>query len=457
MSAQTVATASPGMPVSRTAGRWRRVRGPIAWMLVGVALVFGVRKAVNRGTWPDRLVGPLLLSDTTGLADVIVVPAAGVTGACTSNLNSIQRTLLAARLFDEHRAPLVLFSGGIATGTSCAVADVMAALARRLGVPSERILVERASRTTWENAESSAPLLQGHGARTILLVTDRLHMWRTQAAFERFGFRIERTAVPVYDGHRDNVEMLYMALRETVAIRYYRALGRIGGSLGPAGGQAPAAPPARGTKPMTLANPTGPVVLLGASYAAGWKAPRLGGVALVNRGVAGQQSFELLARFDADVLPAKPRAVIIWGFINDVFRSSREKVGDALTRSRKSTEEMVQRARANGIEPILATEVTVRQKNTFSDNVMTFIGGVLGRESYPGYVNAQVLANDKWLRAYAEREGLLLLDLQPVLSDASGYRRSDLAVDDGSHISEAGYRALTAYADPLLTTYFRAR
>lgn len=425
-------------------------------MLVGVVLVFGVRKAVNRGTWPDRLVGPLLLSDTSGPADVIVVPAAGVTAACTSNVNSLHRVLLAARLFEQHRAPLLLFSGGTPSGMSCAVADVMATLARRLGVPAERILVETASRSTWENAEASTPLLQAHGARTILLVTDRLHMWRTQASFERFGFHIERTAVPVYDGHHNNVEMLYMGMREAVAIRYYRALGRIGASLGPAGGQtAPAT--AHGAKPMTLANPNGPVVLLGASYAAGWKAPRLGGKPIVNRGVAGQQSFELLARFDADVLPAKPRAVIIWGFINDVFRSSRDKVGDALARSRRSTEEMVQRARAHGVEPILATEVTVRQKNTVSDNVMTFIGGVLGRESYPGYVNGQVLENNKWLRTYAAREGLLLLDLQPVVSDASGYRRRDLAVDDGSHISEAGYGALTAYADPLLTTYFRTR
>ena len=26
--------------------------------------------------------------------------------------------------------------------------------------------------------------------RTILLVTDRLHMWRTQASYQRFGFHI---------------------------------------------------------------------------------------------------------------------------------------------------------------------------------------------------------------------------------------------------------------------------
>jgi uncharacterized SAM-binding protein YcdF (DUF218 family)/lysophospholipase L1-like esterase len=457
MAADTSSTAPLTTPSTPPRRRWRRARDAAGWILVGVALVLGARYSVNHSTWPDRVVGPLLLSDTSGPADVIVVPAAGVTAACTPNLNSIHRVLLAAKLFAAHRAPLMLFSGGTPTGMSCTVADVMAAFARSLGVPADRIVTETRSRSTWQNAEASAPLLQGRRARTILLVTDRLHMWRTQASFARFGFRIERAAVPVYDGHRDQVEMLYHGLREAAAIRYYRALGRIGATLGPTGG-APSAATADGApRPMTLSNPDGPVVLLGASYAQGWKTPQLGGVSLVNRGVAGQQSFELLARFDADVLPARPRAVILWGFINDVFRSPRDKVGAAIARSRGSVEDMVKRARAHGIEPIVATEITVRQKNTWSDNLATFVGGLLGRESYPGYVNGQVLENNRWLRTFAEREGLLLLDIQPVMSDASGYRKRELAVDDGSHISDAGYRALTGYVDPLLTTHFRSR
>ena len=41
---------------------------------------------------------------------------------------------------------------------------------------------------------------------------------------------------------------------------------------------------------------------------------------MINRGVNGEQSFEMLKRFDSDVVATKPRAVILWGFINDVFR-----------------------------------------------------------------------------------------------------------------------------------------
>ena len=48
-------------------------------------------------------------------------------------------------------------------------------------------------------------------------------------------------------------------------------------------------------------NSNGPVVILGASYAKGLELPPIGDVRFVNKSVAGEQSFEMLNRFDADV------------------------------------------------------------------------------------------------------------------------------------------------------------
>ena len=110
-----------------------------------------------------------------------------------------------------------------------------------------------------------------------------------------------------------------------------------------------------------------PVVILGASYAAGWKLTDLDGMPIVNAGVAGQQSFEMLARFDADVAAARPRAVVLWGFINDIFRAS--DTTQSLARMRESYIEMTKRARAQDIEPIVATEVTIRPPKTFVEAV----------------------------------------------------------------------------------------
>ena len=78
--------------------------------------------------------------------------------------------------------------------------------------------------------------------------------------------------------------------------------------------------------------------------------------------MTGQQTFELAARFDADVASVRPRAVIVWGFINDVFRAPPGQVDAAIARARRSTEEIVGKARQAGIEPILATEVTLRTR-----------------------------------------------------------------------------------------------
>jgi lysophospholipase L1-like esterase len=206
---------------------------------------------------------------------------------------------------------------------------------------------------------------------------------------------------------------------------------------------------------MSKRFPDGPVVLLGASYAAGWKLT-LPGIHVVNRGVPGQQSFELLARFDSDVVAAKPRAVVIWGFINDVFRSPREQLDESLARSRASIEAMVRKARAAGIEPVLATELTTGpRESTWSEWATSWAGWLLGRESYQDFINTHVLKVNDWIREYSSKEGLLLLDLHSALSDGRGRRRNGFATPDGSHVSEKGYEALSNYAAPILDRHLR--
>jgi lysophospholipase L1-like esterase len=208
-------------------------------------------------------------------------------------------------------------------------------------------------------------------------------------------------------------------------------------------------PSSRPVASIMIRNPDGPVVILGASYARGWNLT-LGGLPVLNQGREGQQSWELLARFESDVISASPRAVIIWGFINDIYRSPRQEIQRAQGRIRDSFQQMVALSKQHGIEPIVATEVTIRHRNTWRESVLSTIGSWLGRTGYQDYVNEHVLDTNRWLREFADQEGLLLLDLQPQLSRDDGVRRPEYAADDGSHISAAGYRALSEYASPVL-------
>jgi uncharacterized SAM-binding protein YcdF (DUF218 family) len=191
-----------------------------------------VRFAVNHTPLADWLIAPLMMTDTSGGADAIVVLGAGVVGECVPNQNAIQRVLLAARLWRAGRAPLVVFTGG--TGGSCPVALAMAQLAREVGIPESNIHLETASKSTRENAEASAQLLHRLNVRRPLLVTDGPHMRRAAAVFAKLGFDVQRASVPiyVYAGLGDNVWLLEAGLREFVALGYYRMRGWVGAGSG---------------------------------------------------------------------------------------------------------------------------------------------------------------------------------------------------------------------------------
>ena len=215
----------------------------------------------------------------------------------------------------------------------------------------------------------------------------------------------------------------------------------------------PASVGIKGKSMHPIRTPGGPIVVLGASYTGGWRVETLGGVPIVNKGVTGQQSFEFLARFDADVQAVQPRAVVLWGFINDIFRSPRDQIQQSLARVRTSVAQMIAVARVAGIEPILATEVTMRQPNTLSSNLQTFLGGVLGKVSYQGYVNGHVLETNRWLRQFAAEEGVLLLDFSLPFRTAhpgGGRRlRSTTAVTSARRVT-----VLTKYANEVLKEHF---
>ena len=433
----------------------------IVGVLVGFGLVFVLRYAINRTSVADWMVAPLLIPDTSGPADALVVMGAGVIGTCTPNNNGVRRVMLAVRLWREGRAPTVVFTGGGPTVETCPVAVAMANFARDVGLPEDHIRVESVSRTTRENGERAAPLLNGLHVRRVLVVTDRLHMRRSAGTFAALGFGVERASVPIYEGHPNNVSMLTAAARESAAIALYRMRGWLGNlnsdSAATATTGSTLTPTTVTTMTTPVTNPNGPIVLLGASYAQGWPLKDISGIPVINRGVAGEQSFELLGRFERDVVTSSPRAVIVWGFINDIFRAAPGDLEAAQSRVRDSYTRMHALARTHGIEMIVATEVTVRPADTWSELVLGPIGWMLGKESYSDRINVQVMETNRWLTTFAKEEHLLLLDLRQTLAEPAGRRRKVYAAADGSHISPAGYDALSAYAGPLLESHLRAQ
>ncbi|MGW8369566.1 MAG: hypothetical protein ACWGPN_12925, partial [Gammaproteobacteria bacterium] len=63
------------------------------------------------------------------------------------------------------------------------------------------------------------------------------------------------------------------------------------------------------------------LVILGASYAASWGTPPLPGYVVTNRGVGGDETSDMRARFGRDVAAASPDTVLIWGHVNNITKS----------------------------------------------------------------------------------------------------------------------------------------
>jgi lysophospholipase L1-like esterase len=195
---------------------------------------------------------------------------------------------------------------------------------------------------------------------------------------------------------------------------------------------------------------TATLVLAGASYVGGWKEPALPGYKVVNRGAGGEETHQVLARFDRDVIAAKPAAVMIWGHINNVHRSQPGAIETTKEKAKADYREMVQRARANGIDVILATEVTLSEAVGLTNRMMAFVNNLRGKQNYSAWVNEHTRDLNAWLRTYAKEQGLPLWDFEKVFDDGKGFRKLEYSSDDGTHISPAGYAALTTYAQAQL-------
>lgn len=113
--------------------------------------------------------------DTLAKADAIVVVSGGDTDARISE---------GVKLYLQEWAPKLIFSGAAAEG------DVSNALAMKRiailsGIPGEDVLIEEDSKTTAENADFTAKIIQDNGFKSIILVTSPYHQRRAYTQFRQ--------------------------------------------------------------------------------------------------------------------------------------------------------------------------------------------------------------------------------------------------------------------------------
>jgi uncharacterized SAM-binding protein YcdF (DUF218 family) len=120
-------------------------------------------------------------------ADVSAMHGAAVIGS------GADRIIAAAALAHRYPKARLVFTGGSGNliSNDAREADYAAALFESLGISSERLIMERRSRNTRENAEFSLALANPKPGEQWLLVTSAFHMPRSVGLFRKAGFVVQ--------------------------------------------------------------------------------------------------------------------------------------------------------------------------------------------------------------------------------------------------------------------------
>jgi lysophospholipase L1-like esterase len=166
------------------------------------------------------------------------------------------------------------------------------------------------------------------------------------------------------------------------------------------------------------------IVFIGDSITQNWGIadPAFFSGGVVNRGISGQTSPQILLRFQADVVALKPRVVHIMAGTNDLAGNTGPNSAEDY---RNNIRTMVAIAKANRIRVILAS-----------------IPPAAGFTWKPALKPAPMLAElNAWLKSYARAEKIIFLDYHGALATPGGALRADLTFD-GVHPNHAGYQVM---------------
>jgi lysophospholipase L1-like esterase len=172
------------------------------------------------------------------------------------------------------------------------------------------------------------------------------------------------------------------------------------------------------------------VIFMGNSITDAWSdvCPRFfEGKSYVNRGISGQTTPQMLVRFRPDVINLKPKVVVILAGTNDIAGntgpSTLEMIEDNLA-------SMAELARANGIKVVLSSVLPAFQYPWFP-------------EQKPA---EKIVALNKWIKAYAEKNGFVYLDyFTPMADERNGLKKA--YSEDGVHPNLAGYEVMNPLAE----------
>ena len=178
------------------------------------------------------------------------------------------------------------------------------------------------------------------------------------------------------------------------------------------------------------AHPT--VVFVGDSITEGWGVgdPSLFTQGVLDRGISGQTSPQMLVRFYQDVVALHPQVVHIMAGTNDVAGNTGPSSPDDFKNNIRA---MVDLATANRIRVVLAS-ILPAERFSWRPEIQPV---------------EQIRQLNAWLRQFAGEHKLIYADYYSALTTSSGAFRPELS-NDGVHPNLDGYAAMRPIADAAL-------
>jgi lysophospholipase L1-like esterase len=179
------------------------------------------------------------------------------------------------------------------------------------------------------------------------------------------------------------------------------------------------------------------VVLMGDSITEGWKEndPAMFGPELLDRGISGQTTEQMLLRMRQDVIDLHPAVVQVMAGTNDIAGN---RGPTTLANIQGNIAGMCELASAHGIRVVLAS-ILPAARIPWQPQI----------EPVP-----QIAAMNEWLRHYAEEHHYVYVDYHAALDDGHGgldHRYSE----DGVHPNAAGYRVMRPLLDAAVARALR--
>lgn len=171
------------------------------------------------------------------------------------------------------------------------------------------------------------------------------------------------------------------------------------------------------------------VVFIGDSILSNWpllQSPNeFSSMQIVNHGIPGDTTTNMLARFPRDVIQLRPRVVVILGGLNDLTKTPLSVIEQNLS-------VMTHNAQQHKIQVVLATLPPAHKPS--------------GSAAAPATVGQDdILAFNSWLKSLAEQDHFAVADFYSTLADDHGLYQTGLTYD-GVHPTAEGYQRM----EPLL-------